>query len=260
MSAVTLKTHPVSKKFEAVNFSTKKYTVRLAQNLQEVEEALRLRYQVFHLEMKSNMNTSHYSDLDKDEFDKYYDHLIIIDNSSGSIIGTYRIQDSAMAETGKGFYSAQEFMVHLLPSEVLLNSVELGRACIHQDYRNGRVLYMMWKGIAKYMSFSKKRFLFGCSSISTTAAHKGWEYYRYLNENGYVATDRLIPVEASHECLQSVTMANEQIELPILFRLYLDIGAKVYSLPAVDHDFGTIDFLIILDIQEIAEETKRLFF
>lgn len=260
MYSVAVKTDITSKKFEAVNFSTKKYTVRLAQNLQEVEEALRLRFQIFHLEMGNSKLPPEQLRLDKDEFDAYCDHLIVINNLTGNIIGTYRIQDCEMAEYGTGFYTAREFSIHLFPSKILLNSVELGRACIHQEHRNGRVLYMLWKAVARYINYSGRRYLFGCSSIPSEKMEEGWDFYRYLNNNGYVATNHLIPVEPGFECLQSINLKDKAAELPVLFKLYLEIGAKVYSLPAIDHDFKTIDFLIMLDIKNIPIETKRLFF
>jgi putative hemolysin len=81
-----------------------------------------------------------------DEFDLRCDHLIIQDAASREVIGTYRVNASTYS---RNFYSNKEF--HL---DNFLRSpgckLELGRACIHKDYRNGRVLSLLWKGIVMY--------------------------------------------------------------------------------------------------------------
>ena len=52
----------------------------------------------------------------------------------------------------------------------------------------------------------------------------------------------------------------DPIKLPKLFRTYLRYGSKVCSPPAIDREFGTIDFLVLLDTHELSERSRRIFF
>ena len=87
----------------------KNYAVRFAVSKEEVRKALRLRYEVFNLELQDGLAASHDSGLDEDEFDAVCDHLIITEEASGSVVGTYRMQSGAMAARNLGYYSAREF-------------------------------------------------------------------------------------------------------------------------------------------------------
>ena len=166
-----------------------------------------------------------------------------------------------MAEHSRGFYTAQEFSIHIFSSQILLNSIELGRACIHKEHRNGRVLYLLWKGIASYIQQTETRYLFGCCSINSTDPNAGWQVWDYLYKNGHMNRYYALPVEAAYRCIRPHNLKQvEVVKLPDLFELYLQIGAKVCSYPALDSEFRSIDYLILLDINELNESTKSLFF
>ncbi|MDR9418953.1 GNAT family N-acetyltransferase [Gracilimonas sp.] len=259
MTAI-LKTNSKNRKFESITQFTRKYTVRLARNQAEIEEALKLRFQVFNIELGEGLASSYTNNMDVDEFDAQCDHLIVVENETAEVIGTYRLQDNNMAEQAMGFYTMREFQINLLPSEILLNAVEAGRACIRKDHRNSRTLYLLWKGIAKYLSYSGRRHLFGCCSIPSQDDYEGWQYYRYLNKHDFVDTNMLIPVQPDYICKDKIYIKKSDPILPNLFTLYLKLGAKVCSVPAIDQEFKTIDFLILLDLQNLSTETKQLFF
>ncbi|GAB5408837.1 MAG: hypothetical protein BalsKO_12020 [Balneolaceae bacterium] len=178
-----------------------KYSVRIAQNRAEVEEALKLRFDVFNIELGEGLESSFHQKMDEDEFDIQCHHLIVIENSSGSVIGTYRMQDNAMAKAGNGFYTQSEFDLTKFPEELLQNVVELGRACIHLDHRSGRVLYLLWRGLAKYLELSKKRYLFGCCSITSQNTAEGQAVNDFLIENDHVHTNYKITVQKEFECI-----------------------------------------------------------
>lgn len=244
-----------------IHIRSHKYTVRLAENRAEVEQAQRLRFDVFNVEFSKGLTDSYKYGRDQDEFDPFCHHLVVIENQSNTIIGTYRMQDSRMAEEGRGFYTSAEFSVHLFPSEVLLNSLELGRACIHKNHRNGRVLFLLWKGIAEYVQLKTPRYLFGCCSLPSQNLHESWAVFNYLKRNGHLHPQHKILVEPKYRCpAPSLTTEEAEVEIPKLFQLYLQIGAKVCSPPALDQDFGTIDFLILLDLKKLNPQTKNLFF
>ena len=122
--------------------------VSLARTPEEVKEAQRLRYKVFAEEMGARL--SGHDGLDKDGFDAFCEHLLVRDADSGKVVGTYRILDPYMANEAGGYYSAGEFditrLYHLMPT-----MVEVGRSCVHPDYRNGGTIGLLWAGFAKYM-------------------------------------------------------------------------------------------------------------
>lgn len=240
--------------------SSGKYSVRLAKNREEIESALRLRFYVFNVELGEGLQESYENKMDEDIYDQYCDHLIVLENKTNQVIGTYRVQDNESAEKGEGFYTANEFKIDMLPNNILSDAFELGRACIDKDHRNGRVLFLLWRGLAKYMMLLNKRYLFGCCSITSQNPAEGLSYYTHLKEEGYLHEDYLIDVEKEYVCeISSKTSFSGEVKIPQLFRLYLDIGCKVCSPPALDKQFKTIDFLILLDLETISEQTRALF-
>ncbi|MTI86696.1 MAG: GNAT family N-acetyltransferase [Balneolaceae bacterium] len=260
MSTQTIKTY--SWKMEPFNINSHKYTVRLAVNRQEVEKALQLRFQVFNLELGEGLESSFKNRMDEDEYDDQCDHLLVIEKDSNAVIGTYRMQDSEMAHNGNGFYTANEFEINQLSSDILGDAVELGRACVHKDHRNGRVLYLLWRGLAHYLIHTKKRFLFGCCSLTTQDPEEGKQVYSYLQQNDYIHPSIQIDVHPKYQCLDEArgVLKPEAVELPKLFQLYLDVGTTVCSAPALDQVFKTIDFFILMDIKNLSDQTKTLFF
>ncbi|MCG8372737.1 MAG: GNAT family N-acetyltransferase [Balneolales bacterium] len=237
------------------------YSVKIAGNREEIEKALKLRFDVFNIELGEGLDSSYHNQMDEDEFDEHCHHLIVVENSSNDVIGTYRMQDNAMAGNGAGFYTQLEFDLSGFSKDIMDNVVELGRACIHRDHRSGRVLYLLWRGLAKYLQLSKKRYLFGCCSITSQNPAEGKAVYDYLNENEFLHPTISTTVQPAYECL---SLANDsgfsgEVKIPQLFRLYLDIGTKVCSPPALDKTFKTIDYLILLDKDALSEQSKTLF-
>ncbi|MEP2446517.1 MAG: GNAT family N-acyltransferase [Balneola sp.] len=240
--------------------SSGKYSVRLAENREEIESALRLRFYVFNVELGEGLQESYDTKMDEDVYDQYCDHLIVLENKTNQVIGTYRVQDNEIAEEGEGFYTANEFKIDVLPDSILSDAFELGRACIDKDHRNGRVLFLLWRGLAKYMMLLNKRYLFGCCSITSQNPAEGLSYYAHLKEEGYLHKDYLIDVEEEYVCeVSSKTSFSGEVKIPQLFQLYLDVGCKVCSPPALDKEFKTIDFLILLDLETLSEQTRALF-
>ncbi|MGH7456171.1 MAG: GNAT family N-acetyltransferase, partial [bacterium] len=143
-------------------FSDARYEVRFVQNAEELDAVLKLRFTVFNLELGEGLEESYRTQRDQDEFDLSCHHLIVVDKKNAEVIGTYRMQTYEMAAAANGFYSAAEFDLTRLPEAVIDNSVEVGRACITAPHRNGRVLFLLWRGLAVYMMLTKKRYLFGC--------------------------------------------------------------------------------------------------
>ncbi len=239
------------------------YTVRFARNEAEVDAALRLRFEVFNLELNEGLEASFITERDEDEFDKTCHHLIVIENATEKIVGTYRVRTMEMAQSAFGFYSAQEFAVEDLPYEVLAESIETGRACIAREHRNSRVLFLLWKGLAMYMTDKRKRYLFGCCSLSTQDCAEGMQALRQLVEGGFMHETLRVAPREEYVCRREDFLSEnggEIIKLPQLFEIYLRIGARICGEPVIDRQFKTIDFFVIVDLQNIPAKYFKMFF
>lgn len=239
-----------------------KYRIRFASTREELDDVLRLRFEVFNLELGEGLEASYQTGRDLDEYDLACHHLIVIEEATEKVVGTYRLQTGAMAAAATGFYSATEFDLSRLPLEVLEDSIELSRACIAKEYRNTQVLYLLWKGLASYIAFNRKRFLFGCCSLTSQDANEGKLVMELLTREGHLHSTYFVPPKTEFECYPAEFLAEASIEakLPKLFRSYLRIGAKVCGPPAIDRLFKTIDFFVLFDLFEMDRQTQRMFF
>ena len=240
---------------DSVVVSDSHYTVKVARERRQITELLRLRYQVFDVELGNAPEDS--IGIEEDEFDATSHHLIVVENKTNKIIGGYRLRTSE--SNGNGFYSSQEFRLNDLPPNILRQSVEIGRACIAAEHRNGKVLFLLWKGLAKYLKATKKRYFFGCCSIFSQDLRDGICAFNQLEKGGFLHEKFRISA-LKKNFTEDFGKSNEEIELPKLFKTYLRIGAKVCSPPVIDSEFGTIDFFVLCDSQNINEKYRKMFF
>jgi putative hemolysin len=233
------------------------YTARLARSAAEVLAAQSLRFEVFNLELNEGLAQSYASGLDQDAFDAACDHLIVEYVPAQQIVGTYRLQLGATAAQQLGYYCAQEF--DLTPYAPLREQlVELGRACVHRQHRNLKVLGLLWKGIADYAQDRRARYLIGCSSLTSQDPALGAAAYADLCRNFLVAAPWRTRPLPSHEC-SLAAVAEAPADIPKLLRAYLTIGAKICGPPALDRQFQTIDFLTLLDLAAISPAARARF-
>lgn len=238
-----------------------RYQVRFARTREERDAALKLRFEVFNLELGEGLERSFLTARDADEFDDVCHHLIVEDSDSGRIVGTYRTQTAEMAAAARGFYSASEFDLSSFPSSVLNDSVELGRACVARDHRNLHVLFMLWKGLARYVAHNQKRYLFGCCSLTSQVSSEGLRVMELLEQKGNVHPSFLVRPRSGFECISDVWREhNPDARIPKLFEIYMHYGAKVCGPPAIDRQFKTIDFLVLFDVFEMDSQTRTMFF
>jgi putative hemolysin len=240
-----------------------RYLVRFARTREEIDAALKLRFEIFNMELGEGLASSFHIGRDLDEFDEFCHHLIILDMYQNQIVGTYRMQTYEMASTGNGFYSAYEFDFTHFPSNVLTNGVELGRACIAESHRNTQALLLLWKGLAAYVAHNRKRYLFGCCSLTSQDALEGQQVLALLKEQGHLHPSLFMPPRARFICEASNVLNSGSLEaarIPKLFRTYLRYGAKVCSAPAIDRRFKTIDFLFLFDSAEMTAIAAKLLF
>lgn len=236
------------------------YTLRFARDAAELDAVLRLRYEIFNLELNEGLDSSHATQRDEDAFDACCNHVMVVEHATGHVVGTYRMQTHEMARAGGlGFYSAGEFDLATLPADVLDNAVELGRACVAKDHRNIRVLLLLWKGLAGYLAHNRKRYLFGCCSLTSQDAGEGLRVMEHLRAAGHVHPTWHVSPLPSLECSPTGHIAGN-VQIPRLMKIYLTYGAKICSAPAIDRFFKTIDYLAIIDVNELDAKTHDFFF
>jgi len=243
---------------ESLTASTPLFRVSLAKDIADVTACQRLRYQVFNCELGEGLSDSHATGLDRDGFDLICDHLMVHDVATRTLVGTYRMQTGYRAQGNLGYYSAQLFdLVSFDPirGEIL----ELGRACVHQDYRNTTALSLLWKGIASYATLCQARYLIGCSSLNSQDENAGLALYDALRDKYLVESEFRTEPHEPFRCKQTVYSLNPP-RPPRLFRSYLEISARICGPPAIDRDFHTIDFLTLVDLHRIPDRVRSRFF
>ncbi len=260
----TLKTKKSFSKIDVNNF-----VIKLAETKSEIKKAQALRYSVFYKEKKATPTISEkLFRLDYDTVDKFADHVIVIDkNSKGNknkIVGTYRLIRGDIASKFGGFYTSSEFdLSKILKIYKHYHILELGRSCVHQDYRNGTIMNLLWKAIAEYVKLYDIKILLGCASFHGTNVMK------YTNELSYLRKNFLLPDELSVKSLDPKictisTEINSNIndlriffKLPPLLKGYLRIGGKVSHDCFVDYKFNTIDLCVVVKTNNIDEKYKN---
>lgn len=233
------------------------YEVSLATSDCDIHAAQELRFEVFNLELNEGLADSYTHRRDQDDFDKICDHLIVRYRPTNQVVGTYRLQSGPVAAGNLGYYSQQEF--DLSPFEPLrAQIIELGRACVHRSHRNMSTLALLWKGIAHYARKHNARYLLGCSSMTSQSPEIGASAYSEFCRHYLAAPEFLTHPWPACECpLQ--TLSPKAPEIPRLLRAYLTVGAKICAPPAIDREFGTIDFLTLLDLDNIHPAARAKF-
>ncbi len=237
-----------------------RYTLLTAQQQADVRAAQRLRYRVFAGEMGAVLHTPE-PGLDIDDYDAYCDHLVVRADSTGEVVGTYRMLSPDGARRAGGWYCETEFLVPGL--RYLRESVvETGRSCVHPDHRSGAVVNLIWAGITRYLLLTGYQWLVGCASVPLRTAdapfgalaHTVWNTVRarHLAPDQY----RALPRRPWHPDLASQPA---RAGLPPLLRGYLRLGAWVCGPPAHDPDFGVADFLVLLALDRVDPRYLRHF-
>jgi putative hemolysin len=248
---------PTSKQPVGIMLQRGNYRVRLAETEADRHACYRLRFTVFNVEMGEGLAEAYASGEDTDRFDAVCDHLMVEHLPSQELVGTYRLQTGRTAGEYFGYYSEQEF--DLLPFEPLRDEmVELGRACLHPEHRQYETLHLLWHGIARYTQEQGCRYLIGCSSLHTQDETEGWAMHERLAEQLAPVHFQTAP-HAGYRLDRDLQDAAASVlpEPPKLLRMYLMLGARLCGEPAIDRAFGTIDFLTMLDLEQLAPSFRQ---
>ncbi|MBT9383276.1 GNAT family N-acetyltransferase [Pseudooceanicola sp. CBS1P-1] len=242
------------------------FEARLARTEAELLAAQRLRYRVFVEELGGGgALVDHAARLERDRFDPFFDHLLLFDHArpSDPVVGVYRLLTDARAAEAGQFYGEDEYDLTVLRASGR-KLLELGRSCLHPDYRGGPAMMLMWNAVAEYVSERGIEVLFG------TASFHGTEIAPLAPSLSLLHARHLAPealrVRARPEAFQPMDLMPEaQIDrlaamraVPPLIKGYLKLGGVVGEGAYVDHAFNTVDICLILDSQTLNEKQSRL--
>lgn len=241
--------------------------VRLAKSDAEVQAAQRLRYEVFYEELAAQATAEGAAERrDVDRFDQYADHLIVLDHGADGlqsrVVGVYRLLRRDMAARAGQFYTQDEFSIRRLlrgGRQIL----ELGRSCVHPDYRNAGVMNLMWRALAHYVAMHDIKILFGCASFHGADPNEHALALSYLHKNHlappqirpkalrkrYVRMDRIPPSKIDDK--------QAMLALPALLRGYLRLGGVIGDGAVIDAAFDTVDVCIVVRTDRLAEDYAR---
>ncbi len=241
------------------------FTVKLANTEVELRAAQRLRYDVFVQELGGGGEmVDHEARLEKDRFDPYFDHMLAIDDSSGEVIGVYRLLPGERAAELGQFYSEDEYDLTVLKQSGR-KLLELGRSCVHPDYRGGTAMYHLWNGLAAYVTERDIEVLFGVASFHGTDVSKLAQPLSMLHHNHLAPLD--LRVRAQPDVFQSMDLLAPDaldrraamVQVPSLIKAYLRLGGFVGEGAFIDHAFNTTDVCLILDTARMNERQRRIY-
>ena len=267
MSSIIRKKRIINKnknEFEPIVF--KNFTIKIASSNFEIKKAQSLRYKIFFKEKKiKKKSLKSLLQRDYDFYDKISDHLIIVDNNreaKDNVIGTYRLLRGDSAKLYKGFYTEQEFDISNLKKNFSSkNILELGRSCVHPQYRSGIILKLLWQGISKYIKIYKIKILMGCASFHGTNPSKFQDEFSLLYGNYRLPETYDIKSLQHNEISFSKNINQSTIlnRLPPLIKGYLRAGGMVSESFYIDREFETIDYCVIMLTDKIVSRYQNKF-
>jgi putative hemolysin len=231
-------------------------TMSFARSGCEVREAQRLRYKVFAEEMGARVPGAE-PGIDCDIYDAFCEHLLVRDTDNGEVVGTYRLLPGLKARELGSFYADGEFdltrLRHLRDA-----TMEIGRSCVHPDYRTGATIAMLWSGLTAFATRHHYRYLIGCASLSMAdGGCAAASIYRRL------ARRHLSPTEyrAFPRCELPLAALDRDVDAapPPLVKGYIRVGAYICGAPAWDPDFNTADLLMLLPLSRMDQRYARHF-
>ncbi|WP_226688451.1 GNAT family N-acetyltransferase [Ruegeria arenilitoris] len=241
------------------------FTIKLAQTEDELRAAQRLRYDVFVRELGGGGEmVDHDAGLERDKFDPYFDHMLAIDDLTGEVVGVYRLLPGERAVELGQFYSEDEYDLTVLKQSGR-KLLELGRSCVHRDYRGGTAMYHLWNGLAAYVNERDIEVLFGVASFHGTDVQELAQPLSMLHHNHLAPPD--LRVRAQPEVFESMDLVAPAdldrraaiVQVPALIKAYLRLGGFVGEGAFIDHSFNTTDVCLILDTARMNERQKRIY-
>lgn len=247
-----------------------KYETRLATSDADLRAAQRLRYEVFVEELGGDgTHVDHDNRLERDEFDPFYDHLLLIDTSRNAeamehVVGVYRLLRGEKAADLGRFYSESEYDLSALKSSGR-ELLELGRSCVHADYRGGTAMFHLWNGLAAYVLDYDIEILFGVASFHGTDLDELRQPLSYLHANHLAPPELRVRVLEEHFQSMDLIPVEEidrraaMVQTPALIKAYLRLGGFVGEGAFIDRAFNTTDVCLLMDTNKMNAKHKSFY-
>ena len=246
------------------------FELRLATNARDIEAAQRLRYEVFVAELGGDgAMVDHENRLERDEFDPHYDHLVLVDRRRDAqacdhVVGVYRLLPGERAAKIGRFYTESEYDLSPLKASGR-RLLELGRSCVHVEYRGGTAMFHLWRGLAEYVREREIEVLFGVASFHGTdiAALR----LPLANLHHFHLAPPALRVRARPEHYQPMDLLPAEqvdrrealVQTPALIKAYLRLGGFVGEGAFVDHAFNTVDVCLLMDTTQMSQRHRSYY-
>jgi putative hemolysin len=246
------------------------FTLRLARDERDLRAAQRLRYAVFVEELGgTGPLVDHAARLERDDFDPFFDHLLLIDDRRDAaqledVVGVYRLLSSDRMALAGRFYSEGEYDLTALKT-CGRKLLELGRSCVHPDYRGGTAMFHLWNGLADYVLEQGIEVLFGVASFHGTDIAALAEPLSYLNHHHLAPPGlrvRALPPHRQEMDLipeASLDRRRAMAGTPALIKAYLRLGGFVGDGAWIDHDFNTTDVCLVMDTEKMSAKHRDFY-
>ncbi len=244
------------------------FELRLAANDTEVHAAQRLRYQVFVEELGGNGPlVDHDARLERDRFDPHFDHLILLDHRRAEddrVVGVYRVMQSAGARAAGQFYSEDEYDLSTLRASGR-KLLELGRSCVHADYRGGTAMMHLWGGLANYIATHGIEVMFGVVSFHGLDPEPLKGPLSLLHHR-HLAPEEIRP-RARDTGFQAMDLVPQDVldrpaavrAMPALIKAYLRLGGFVGEGAFIDRPFNCIDVCLVIDVARMSGKHRAIY-
>lgn len=248
-----------------------RFTVRLAETEEDVAAAQRLRYKVFVEEMQAAASPEDTAlRRERDAFDAYFDHLILIDNEAEPddpldyVAGVYRLLRGAVAKNEKGFYGESEYDLTKV-KEYPRETMELGRSCVGVDYRGGAAMHLLWTGLGNYVAEHNIEIMFGVASFHGADPAPLAIPLSYLHHNHLAPEDLRVRTREEHYVPMDTVPADQvkrseaMKQIPALIKAYIRLGGFVGEGAYVDQDFNTVDVCLLMDTSRMVNRYREFY-
>ena len=241
------------------------FSVKIAETDADLRAAQALRYDVFVRELGGGGEmVDHEQGLEMDRFDPFFDHMLVTDNKAGQVVGVYRLLRGEQAEKLGQFYSEDEYDLTALKQSGR-RLLELGRSCLHADYRGGMAMFHLWSGLADYVEQHQIEILFGVASFHGTEIGPLANALSMLHHNHLAPEDLRVRAQPAH--FQSMDLVAKEeldrrqamLDTPALIKAYLRLGGFVGEGAYIDHAFNTTDVCLVLDTARMNERQRKIY-
>ncbi len=244
------------------------FETRLAADAAEIAQAQRLRYDVFVRELGGNGDmVDHAAGLERDRFDPYCEHLLLLDRArpaEDQVVGVYRLMTEEGAARAGQYYTESEYDLTALKT-CGRRLLELGRSCLHADYRGGAGMFNLWQALGLFVGTRGIEVLFGTASFHGTDTGALALPLSHLHHNHLAPAALRVSARPPHAVAMDILPADQidrrraMLKVPSLIKAYLRLGGAVGEGAWVDHDFNTIDVCLVMDTARMSEKQKAIY-